>query len=89
MDLNILWFGLLGILLTGYAILDGFDLGVGIIHLAARNDTERRLFLNSIGPLWDGNEVWIAISWFSYAGSYLAQHGPASLPQPGLGRPVR
>jgi cytochrome d ubiquinol oxidase subunit II len=59
MDLNILWFGLLGILLTGYAILDGFDLGVGIIHLAARDDNERRIFLNSIGPIWDGNEVWL------------------------------
>jgi cytochrome d ubiquinol oxidase subunit II len=59
MDLNILWFGLLGVLLTGYAILDGFDLGVGIIHLAARNDNERRIFLNSIGPIWDGNEVWL------------------------------
>ena len=59
MDLNILWFGILGVLLTGYAILDGFDLGVGIIHLAARTDTERRIFLNSIGPIWDGNEVWL------------------------------
>lgn len=59
MDLNILWFILLGVLLTGYAILDGFDLGVGILHLSARNDTERRVFMNSIGPLWDGNEVWL------------------------------
>ena len=59
MSLNVLWFGILGVLLTGYAILDGFDLGVGIIHLAARNDTERRIFLNSIGPIWDGNEVWL------------------------------
>lgn len=59
MDLNLLWFVLLGVLLAGYAILDGFDLGVGILHLAARNDHERRLMLNSIGPLWDGNEVWL------------------------------
>ncbi len=59
MDLNILWFILLGVLLAGYAILDGFDLGVGILHLAARNEKERRLMLNSIGPLWDGNEVWL------------------------------
>lgn len=59
MDLNILWFILLGVLLTGYAILDGFDLGVGILHLGARNDTERRVMMNSIGPLWDGNEVWL------------------------------
>ncbi len=59
MDLNLLWFVLLGVLLAGYAILDGFDLGVGILHLAARNDKERRLMINSIGPLWDGNEVWL------------------------------
>jgi cytochrome d ubiquinol oxidase subunit II len=58
--LALVWFGLLGILLTGYAILDGFDLGVGMLHLSlARTDTERRLTLNSIGPLWDGNEVWL------------------------------
>jgi len=59
MDLNLLWFILLGVLLAGYAILDGFDLGVGIMHLTARDDKERRVFLNSIGPLWDGNEVWL------------------------------
>src|ERR1700739_1068560 len=59
MDLNVLWFVLLGVLLTGYAILDGFDLGVGILHLAVRKDEERRILMNSIGPLWDGNEVWL------------------------------
>ncbi len=59
MDLNLLWFALLGVLLTGYAILDGFDLGVGILHLGAKTDTERRVVMNSIGPLWDGNEVWL------------------------------
>ncbi len=59
MDLNIFWFVLLGILLTGYAILDGFDLGVGIVHLFAKSDHDRRIFMNSIGPLWDGNEVWL------------------------------
>jgi cytochrome d ubiquinol oxidase subunit II len=58
-DLDVLWFVLLGVLLSGYAILDGFDLGVGILHLIARNDRERRLVINSIGPLWDGNEVWL------------------------------
>jgi cytochrome bd ubiquinol oxidase subunit II len=58
-DLNLLWFVLLGFLLAGYAILDGFDLGVGILHLAARNDNERRIMINAIGPLWDGNEVWL------------------------------
>lgn len=59
MDLQLFWFVTLGVLLTGYAILDGFDLGVGILHLTARDDTERRLQMNSIGPLWDGNEVWL------------------------------
>jgi cytochrome bd ubiquinol oxidase subunit II len=59
MDLPQIWFLLLGVLLTGYAILDGFDLGVGILHYVARNDGERRAFMNSIGPLWDGNEVWL------------------------------
>ncbi|MHC4800091.1 MAG: cytochrome d ubiquinol oxidase subunit II [Planctomycetota bacterium] len=54
-----IWFILLMVLLTGYAILDGFDLGVGILHLAARGDKQRRLLMNSIGPLWDGNEVWL------------------------------
>jgi cytochrome bd ubiquinol oxidase subunit II len=58
-DLNLLWFVLLGVLLAGYAILDGFDLGVGIIHLIARNNEQRRMMINSIGPLWDGNEVWL------------------------------
>jgi cytochrome bd ubiquinol oxidase subunit II len=59
MDLNTQWFMLLGILLSGYAILDGFDLGVGILHFVARGDRERRVMMNSIGPLWDGNEVWL------------------------------
>jgi cytochrome d ubiquinol oxidase subunit II len=59
MDLNLFWFILMGVLLTGYAILDGFDLGVGIMHLFVKKDEERRLLMNSIGPLWDGNEVWL------------------------------
>lgn len=58
-DLNLIWFLLVGILLTGYAMLDGFDLGVGILHLLTKTDHDRRLMLNSIGPVWDGNEVWL------------------------------
>lgn len=58
-DLNITWFILVGVLLTGYAILDGFDLGVGALHLFVKDDTERRIMINSIGPVWDGNEVWL------------------------------
>lgn len=59
MDIHIAWFILLGVLLSGYAILDGFDLGVGILHLFAKTDDERRILMHSIGPLWDGNEVWL------------------------------
>lgn len=56
----LIWYVLLAVLLIGYAILDGFDLGVGILHpFVAKTDTERRLVMNSIGPLWDGNEVWL------------------------------
>lgn len=58
--LQVIWFALLGVLLAGYAVLDGFDLGVGMMHpFVARTDEERRLVLNSIGPVWDGNEVWL------------------------------
>lgn len=58
-DLNTIWFLLVGGLLAGHAVLDGFDLGVGALHLFARTDEQRRLFLNAIGPVWDGNEVWL------------------------------
>jgi cytochrome d ubiquinol oxidase subunit II len=58
-DLNSVWFMLVGLLLTGYAILDGFDLGVGALHLFTSKDEDRRIFLNAIGPVWDGNEVWL------------------------------
>lgn len=58
-DLNTIWFILIGVLLAGYGILDGFDLGVGSLHLLTKSDLDRRLLLNSIGPVWDGNEVWL------------------------------
>jgi cytochrome d ubiquinol oxidase subunit II len=58
--LCVVWYVLLGVLLAGYAVLDGFDLGVGILHpFVPQDDRERRVSLNSIGPLWDGNEVWL------------------------------
>jgi cytochrome d ubiquinol oxidase subunit II len=58
--LAIIWFGLEGVLLIGYAILDGFDLGVGILHpFVPKNDREKRIAINAIGPVWDGNEVWL------------------------------
>jgi len=59
LDLNTVWFILVGVLLSGYAILDGFDLGVGALHLFTKTDHDRRIMINSIGPVWDGNEVWL------------------------------
>jgi cytochrome d ubiquinol oxidase subunit II len=57
-----LWFGLFVLIIAGYLILDGFDMGVGILHVPlAKTDLERRTMLNSIGPVWDGNEVWLVI----------------------------
>jgi len=85
MILNEIWFILFIVIVGGYLILDGFDMGVGILHLVvARTDGERRALLNSIGPVWDGNEVWLilgggvlfAVFPFAYAslfsGMYLA-----------------
>jgi cytochrome d ubiquinol oxidase subunit II len=55
-----LWFILLGFMLITYVLLDGFDLGAGVLHLVgARSDAERRIILRAIGPVWDGNEVWL------------------------------
>lgn len=59
MDLNIIWFLLVGVLVIGYAILDGFDLGVGVIQLFTKDKQEKKININSIGPVWDGNEVWL------------------------------
>jgi cytochrome bd ubiquinol oxidase subunit II len=58
-NLNTIWFILVGVLFAGYAILDGFDLGIGALHLFTKKDEERRVMLNAIGPVWDGNEVWL------------------------------
>lgn len=58
-SLNLIWFILVGVLFTGYAMLDGFDLGVGMLNLLGRSDTDRRILYNAIGPVWDGNEVWL------------------------------
>lgn len=55
-----IWYLLIGVLITGYAVLDGFDLGAGVLYpFVAKKDEERRLILNAIGPFWDGNEVWL------------------------------
>ncbi len=63
MNLSDIWFLLFIVIVAGYLVLDGFDMGVGILHLPlARSDGERRVFLNSIGPVWDGNEVWLILA---------------------------
>ncbi|MFZ6026705.1 MAG: cytochrome d ubiquinol oxidase subunit II [Chloroflexota bacterium] len=60
MDLNTLWFVLVAVLYTGFFILEGFDFGVGILlPFLAKKDDERRMVINTIGPHWDGNEVWL------------------------------
>jgi len=58
--MGFLWFWLVAVMIVGYVVLDGFDLGVGVLHLfLANSETERRSTLHSIGPVWDGNEVWL------------------------------
>ncbi len=80
-----LWFCLVAIMIAGYVILDGFDLGCGVVHLfVARNESERAQVIGSVGPVWDGNEVWLlagggtlyfafpALYAASFSGFYLA-----------------
>ncbi|SIM71739.1 cytochrome d ubiquinol oxidase subunit II [Micromonospora cremea] len=60
MDLTTIWFLLIAVLFTGYFILEGFDFGVGmLLPVLGRDDRERRVLINTIGPVWDGNEVWL------------------------------
>ena len=60
--LRVIWWALLGILLIGFAVTDGFDLGVGsLLPFVARTDAERRLAINTIGPVWEGNQVWLVL----------------------------
>jgi cytochrome bd ubiquinol oxidase subunit II len=85
MTLNTIWFVLIGVLFTGFFILEGFDYGVGILlPFLGKNDTERRVIINTIGPFWDGNEVWLLTAggamfaafpnWYAtlFSGFYLA-----------------
>src|SRR5215510_9580720 len=54
------WFWLVAVMITAYVVLDGFDLGAGVLHLfIAKTDEERRTVIRTIGPVWDGNEVWL------------------------------
>lgn len=84
-DLNIVWFLLIAVLFTGFFFLEGFDYGVGILlPFVGRNDQERRIVINTIGPHWDGNEVWLLTAggaifaafpnWYAtlFSGFYLA-----------------
>ncbi|EAP89956.1 MAG: cytochrome d ubiquinol oxidase subunit II [Oceanicaulis sp.] len=60
--LRVIWWALLGVLLIGFAITDGFDLGVaGLLPFVARTDTERRIAINTVGPTWEGNQVWLIL----------------------------
>ena len=85
MDLQTLWFILIAVLFTGFLFLEGFDYGVGILlPFVAKEDNERRMVINSIGPVWDGNEVWLLTAggamfaafpnWYAtlFSGFYLA-----------------
>jgi cytochrome d ubiquinol oxidase subunit II len=60
-DYNLWWFLVFGAVISGYAILDGFDLGAGALHLFLNKEQSRRIAMNAIGPVWDGNEVWLVI----------------------------
>ncbi|RZI77186.1 MAG: cytochrome d ubiquinol oxidase subunit II [Variovorax sp.] len=83
--LRLIWWALIGVLLVGFAVTDGFDLGSGILlPFAARTDVERRVVINSVGPVWEGNQVWLILgggavfaAWpqlyaVSFSGFYLA-----------------
>jgi cytochrome d ubiquinol oxidase subunit II len=77
MNIQTLWFCLIAIMIAGYVILDGFDLGAGVVHLfVARNEEERQRVLHSIGPVWDGNEVWLLAAggtlYFAFPALYAA-----------------
>jgi len=85
MDLPLLWFGIVGLFFVGYFVLDGFDFGVGMsLPLIARDDTDRRVLINTIGPVWDLNETWVIVAgaslfaafpeWYAsmFSGFYLA-----------------
>jgi cytochrome d ubiquinol oxidase subunit II len=62
-DMETVWFALIALMLAAYVVLDGFDFGAGILHLfVAKTDAERRTVLAAIGPVWDGNEVWLIAS---------------------------
>ncbi len=80
-----IWFCLVAIMIAGYVVLDGFDIGVGVLHLLiARTDHERRALIRSIGPVWDGNEVWLLAAggtlYFAFPVLYAASFSGFYLP---------
>src|SRR6266699_7186943 len=80
-----IWFALVALMLTVYVVLDGFDFGAGILHLlVAKTDEERRTVLGAIGPVWDGNEVWLVASggvlFFAFPQAYAAGFSGFYLP---------
>ena len=63
MTLSIVWFVIVAFFWTGFFVLEGFDFGVGILHkVVGRTDLERRVAINTVGPVWDGNEVWLVVA---------------------------
>lgn len=85
--LRLIWWVLIGVLLVGFAVTDGFDMGVGaLVPVIGKNDTERRIMINTIAPHWDGNQVWLITAggalfaaWplvyaTSFSGFYLAMY---------------
>src|ERR1700755_3630145 len=63
MELTTVWFLLIAVLWIGYFFLEGFDFGVGMLLMVlGRDDDERRVLINTIGPVWDGNEVWLLVA---------------------------
>ncbi|MDT7639850.1 MAG: cytochrome bd ubiquinol oxidase subunit, partial [Pseudonocardiales bacterium] len=63
MALTDIWFLLIAVLWIGYFVLEGFDFGVGmLLHAVGRTETDRRVVINTIGPVWDGNEVWLLVA---------------------------
>ena len=85
MDLQTVWFILIAVLWIGYFVLDGFDLGVGVLlPFLGKDDLRSRVMINTIGPVWDGNEVWLLTAggatfaafplWYAtmFSGMYLA-----------------
>jgi cytochrome d ubiquinol oxidase subunit II len=84
-SLRVIWWALLGVLLIGFALTDGFDMGVGaLLPFVAKTDVERRVVINTVGPVWEGNQVWFILgggaifaAWpplyaVSFSGFYLA-----------------